>query len=430
MSARAELRELGGLALPLVGTQIAGVALPWTDAVILARMGASDLAGGGLGATVLSTTTIVVGCLLGGLSAMIAGARAAGDGARARAYVEQARVASLAFALPCVLVVAFARPLFVSLGQAAAVADGAALYLAGAAPALVAMPLATVQRHAFAAVRRPRVVTAVWASAVPLNAALDLALGFGIGPIPRLGVLGIGIATSAVSLAIVCSLEILLRRAEPAVAGEWWVRPAPAVLRAILALGVPIAIAVGAEVGVFAAAAVVAGWFGPAALAAHHVALQTTQLLFLAPNGWAQATSIRVASRAPEAARVALLAAACASVAVAIGVALARGDIVRLYFADGAVDAARTASVLLVWVAAFHLADALQVVAAGVLRGRGDTRTAMRWGLLAYGGVAPGVGLAAALLLGLGVSGVWVGLAAGLWFAAVGLVHRSLRAPR
>ncbi len=425
--AREELRELGGLAIPLIGTQVAGVALPWTDALVLARLGPADLAGGGLGAALLSTATIVVSCLLGGLSALIASARAAREDGRAEALARQARFASIALALPCLLLVALARPLFEALGQPSEVAEGASSYLAGAAPAFVTMPLATVQRHLFAALRRPRFVTLVWLSAVPLNAALDLALGFGAGPIPRLGVLGVGIATSIVSLTIVCSLEIVLRRVEPSFAGAWTGRPETAVLRSILGLGVPIAIAVGAEVGVFAAAAIVAGWFGADALAAHHVALQTTQLLFLAPNGWAQAVSVRVASNEELAARVGLTVAACVSLGVAVAVALGAGAITLLYFADAHGGAARTAAGLLHWVAAFHVADALQVVAAGILRGRADTRTAMRWGLAAYGCVAPIVALAGAFVFELGVSGIWIGLAAGLWFAAIGLVRRALR---
>lgn len=423
----AELRRLVALAVPLVGTQVANVALPWTDALVLARLGPAELAAGGLGATLLSTAVIIVSCLLGALSAMIARARAEGRDMQARTYVEQARLLAAGFALPCLVVVGIARPLLESLGQPPAVAAGAGLYLAGAAPAFLAMPIAAVQRHAFAAAGRPKVVTFAWACAVPLNAALDLALGFGVGPIPGLGVLGIGVVTSVVSLLVVCVLEVALRRSEPALAGTSIPRPRPGTLRTLLALGGPIAIAVGAEVGIFAGAAVAAGWFGPAALAAHHVALQTTQLLFLAPNGWAQATAIRVASGAPHAARLALSLAASVSAGVAALLVLGRDSIVELYFPGGESAPARAASVLLLWVAAFHVADAVQVVAAGVLRGGGDTRTAMLWSLAAYACVAPAVGLGAAVLLDRGVSGIWMGLAVALWCAAVGLGHRALR---
>lgn len=425
----AELRALVALALPLIGTQLANVALPWTDAVIMAQLGPTHLAGGGLGATLLSTAVIVVSCLLGALSAMIAQARAEDRSAQARGLVEQARFVVAAFTIPCLLLAALARPLLVLLGQSDGVAASAGLYLLGAAPAFLTLPLAAVQRHVFAAAGRAKIVTLAWTCAVPLNAALDIALGFGFGPIRPLGVLGIGIATTVVSIVVVCGLEIVLRRREPRLAGRWLVRPQAGPLRSLLRLGVPIAIAVGAEVGVFAGAAIAAGWFGPSALAAHHVALHTTQLLFLAPNGWAQATAIRVASKAPHAARLAIIVAACASTVVAALVALGRDSIAGLYFHGSTTKTAGLTSAVLLCVAAFHVADAVQVAAAGVLRGHGDTRTAMRWSLAAYGFVAPSVGLGAAILLEQGVSGLWIGLAAALWCAAFGLVPQALQAP-
>lgn len=424
MTRREELRELGVLAVPLIGTQIASVALPWTDALVLARIGSVELAGGGLGATVLSTASILMSCFLGALSAMIARARAERRDDDARMLLEQARVLAIALGAPCALGACFAAPLLRLLGQDPAVARDAGAYLLGAAPAFLTMPLATVQRHAFAALRRPAMVTAVWACAVPLNVALDVVLAFGLGPFPELGVLGVGLATSVVSILIVLALELALRRWQRELAGAILARPVARVLQSILGLGVPIAIAVGAEVGVFSAAAIAVGWIGAGALAAHHVAIQTTQLLFLAPNGWSQATAIRVASKAVHAPRVALGVAAFVSSSIAVALALVRDDLAALYFGAGATGQA--AAKLLLCVAAFHVADALQVVSAGILRGRGDTKTAMRWGMIAYCGVAPIVGLGAAFWLELGVFGVWLGLASGLWLAAIALVRRAV----
>ena len=78
-------------------------------------------------------------------------------------------------------------------------------------------------------------------------------------------------------------------------------------------------------------------------------------------------------------------------------------------------------------VAAFQIADALQAVAAGVLRGVGDTISAMRWALVAYVGVAPVAAAVLASGLDRGALGIWLGLALGLCIAAVALVPRALR---
>lgn len=429
-TARAELRELVALAIPLAGTQLASVALPWTDALVMARLGDDELAGGGLGATILGTATIVVGCLFGGLSATLARARAAGHAGDVRAQLAQARLLAITVGLVLATLTAIAHPALVALGQPAGAAREAARYLVGAAPALVAMPLAAAQRHAFAALGRPRVVTLAWACAVPVNAALDVVLAFGAG----LGVLGVALATSVVSTGLVLALELALARGERRLTGAWTVRPDRAVLGSILGLGAPIAVAVAVEVGVFAGAALVVGTFGTAALAAHQVALQVTQLLFVAPNGLAQAAAVRVAAargaRDPHRVRGALqwaLAVACVwAVLAASAVVLAREPIVLGYLARADETARATARSLLFIVAAFQIVDAIQVVAAGALRGMERTRIAMRWGVVAYGLVAPAC---AAILVALGMGGataVWSGLAAGLCVAAIALASTAV----
>ena len=62
-SMRDELRALLALSIPLASTQLAGVALPWTDGLMMARLGEVELAGGGLGASILALSTIVTSCM-------------------------------------------------------------------------------------------------------------------------------------------------------------------------------------------------------------------------------------------------------------------------------------------------------------------------------------------------------------------------------
>jgi multidrug resistance protein, MATE family len=64
--------------------------------------------------------------------------------------------------------------------------------------------------------------------------------------------------------------------------------------------------------------------------------------------------------------------------------------------------------------AAFQLFDGLQAVATGVLRGTGDTRTAMAANLAGHWLVGLPLGSALAFHLGLGVVGMWMGLSLGL----------------
>ena len=77
--------------------------------------------------------------------------------------------------------------------------------------------------------------------------------------------------------------------------------------------------------------------------------------------------------------------------------------------------------------AIFQLADGVQAVAAGALRGLQDTRVPMWIAIFSYW--VPGIGLAVGLgfFTALEGTGVWIGLATGLFFAAALLIRRWSR---
>ncbi len=104
------------------------------------------------------------------------------------------------------------------------------------------------------------------------------------------------------------------------------------------------------------------------------------------------------------------------------------GPILRLFTADTSV--LETGVVLLQLAALFQLFDGVQVVATGVLRGLGDTRTAMLSNLAGHWVVGLPVGYALCFRWGMGVVGLWVGLSLGLILVGVVLVpvwHRRVR---
>ena len=145
-----------------------------------------------------------------------------------------------------------------------------------------------------------------------------------------------------------------------------------------------------------------------------------------------RAESQLVEERARFAAGVAMgtaLTYACLSASL---VMLLREPIARIYSPDPEVIA--MAATLLVYSALFQFSDAVQVTAAGALRGYQDTRATMLITLLAYWGIGLPVGYALGLSDWLGQpsgpSGLWQGLVAGLTCAAVLLGIRLARSAR
>jgi MATE family multidrug resistance protein len=93
---------------------------------------------------------------------------------------------------------------------------------------------------------------------------------------------------------------------------------------------------------------------------------------------------------------------------------------------DAALTASR-ASVLLMIAGVFQLADGVQAVGSGALRGLKDTRKPMIFAALGYWGFGLPGGLLLAHQAGLGPAGIWAGLAAGLGVVAVLMLRRWAR---
>jgi MATE family multidrug resistance protein len=272
-----------------------------------------------------------------------------------------------------------------------------------------------------------------------LNLALVWALVFGELGLPRLGVLGAGIATGLCRASMLVALVWLVWRARlHADAWRPWSREAlaPGGLAEVAGHGWPVALQLGLETWAFSTAALLAGRLGAVPLAAHTITLNMAALTFMVPLGVAQGAVTRVGNLVgardfPAAQRAAWVALAVGAGFMAVaGVALLvlRAILPTLYTSDPAVVAAAVA--IFPIAAAFQVFDGTQVVAGGVLRGMGTTRPAAAINLLGFWAI--GLPLAAWLGLraGLGLAGLWWGLAAGLALIASGLVAWvALRGP-
>jgi MATE family multidrug resistance protein len=177
------------------------------------------------------------------------------------------------------------------------------------------------------------------------------------------------------------------------------------------------------------------GNFGAAQLAGHTVALQLAALAFQVPFGVGQAAAIRVGyfygARDPAGIKRAgwvALALGTGFMGLTASAMVLAPELLLSIYVDPA-DMANAALVgfalqYLLLAAIFQLADGVQAVAAGALRGLQDTAVPMWIAIFSYW--VPGIGLAVGLgfFTALEGVGVWIGLATGLFFAAVLLIRR------
>jgi MATE family multidrug resistance protein len=276
---------------------------------------------------------------------------------------------------------------------------------------------------------RPIMIVLVTANLV--NAAANWMLIFGHGGLPALGTAGAAWATviSRAYMAVALGVVIVLHeRREQVGLFDMPLGFDRQRVRALLRLGVPAATHMTAEVGVFAAATALAGRLDPTALASHQIAVNVVGVTYMVPLGIAAAGAVRVGQavgrRDPAGARRAGWTALAIGVGfmsiAAAAMLIAPAPIIRLFTGEPAVVA--TGVSLLLIAAAFQLFDGLQGVATGVLRGLGDTRTAMLSNLAAHWAIGLPIGAFLCFGAGWGVRGLWIGLSIGLVLVGVALV--------
>ena len=442
-----EARATLALAWPLALTNLSQHALALTDTVILGWLSTEALAAGTLAANLYWA---VMAAPLGTAFAagpMLAQARGAGrlPGGAGRGWVRQMRRgarsalwAALALLLPSMLLLWFAEPLLLALGQEPHLAALAGTYLRAMMWGLPSFCGFIVLRGFLAAMERPAPALWVAGFGIGLNGVLCWLLVFGAFGWPGLGILGAGIASALANAAMLAGLLGLMARDRVLgrfrLLGRFW-RPDPAKLAEVVRLGLPISGSMLLEIGVFSAAAIAMGWFGAVAVAAHAVALQTAGMTFMIPLGIGQAATARVglfagAAEPRAAARagwVAIGLGAGFMLATALLLLLAAAPIARGFLGAGDAQAAGAAALgatLLGIAGVFQLADGVQAVAAGALRGLKDTRVPMLLAALGYWGIGMPVGLFLAWQAELGPVGLWIGLAVGLGCVALLMLRR------
>jgi MATE family multidrug resistance protein len=261
-----------------------------------------------------------------------------------------------------------------------------------------------------------------------LNVFLNWVLIFGKLGMPAMGVEGAGIATAISRAAMPIALALLvfgrgLHR------GAWtpW---GPGALRIgkALSLGIPIGVQLGLECWAFGLCTLIAGKFGKETVSAHAVVLKIASFTFMVPLGISTAATTRVGNRIgaqdPRGARhsafVALgLGAGVMCVSALIFLLLPRTLASLVTPKEEVIALALT---IFPVAAAFQIFDGTQVVGGGVLRGMGTPRPAAIFNLLGYYALALPLGCTLAFRGGMGLRGVWIGLAVGLAAVAALLV--------
>jgi MATE family multidrug resistance protein len=433
-----ELTEILKLAVPIALTQLGQIAMMTTDIALIGRLG-----DGAVAAAALAHTVFFVNFTFGmGLVSAVAPLAAQAFGARDPRLVRRAlRVglwAALLISLPMMLLPLFGERILLMLGQAPATAQLAQKYLLGLAWGITPALWFLAIRGFMGAVNRPEPGLWITLAAIPANALLVYLLIHGGLGLPQLQLFGAGLATTIVSFGMFLAALWFATRRRPfrkyRVLGRIWRIDWP-LMRQLAVVGAPISISFLLEYGLFGAAALLMGLISTTALAAHQVALQIAAILFMVPFGIGIAATVRVGQAvgrndAPAVRRAGVVATLLGIVFMSImtlAVIFGRYAIARFFFGEAVESAGAvielTATLLLVG-ATFFVADGIQTVVAGALRGLNDTRVPLLFAAISYWLVGFPAACGLAFWTGLGAAGVWIGLSCGTAVYAVLLILR------
>jgi MATE family multidrug resistance protein len=431
-----EVRATVHLALPLIAAQLAAIGSNVIDTMLSGHYSAHVMAAVAVGASIWSLAIVSGIGMMMAVPPSVAQLDGAGRRPEVGAVFHQARWLALGMGVLLWFAVRHAAPLIDLIGVTPSLRDEVQRFLLAiswGAPALTCY-FALRGLSEGLSLTRPSMYFSL--GGLALLVPLGYVLMFGKLGIPPQGAHGCGVATATVlwleMLAFAC---YVMRHRNYRGLGlfDHFERPQLRRIGALIHIGLPMAVSLLAEAGLFVATALIIATLGEDVIASHQVALNIASLFFMIPLGLAMAITVRVGNAVGRGdARGVRYAGFCGIGLTLLTQLFSAGlmltlphYIAALYTNDPKVIA--LAMQLIMLAGLFQFSDGIQVASNGALRGLKDTRIPMAITLFAYWIIGMPVGWWLAFHHGLGARGMWMGLIAGLSVAAVMLFTRFWR---
>ncbi|MHC4514513.1 MAG: MATE family efflux transporter [Planctomycetota bacterium] len=425
------------LAIPVVVVQVGMLLMGLVDTVMVGRLpgdeGKEALATVGIG-NLSSFVLIIFGIgVLMALDPVLSQAIGAKDRASVTRNVQRGLVLAAILTVPITLLHLPARPVLQLLQQPQELIDVAAAYvwilMPGVLPMLCFVALRLIlQAHS-------RMSAVVWTIVIAnlLNVFLNWLWIYGHWGFVQMGVIGSAWAT-LVCRWIMAILVLMLGWKVLSPHLLHWVRESFGGERLLkmFRLGAPAGLQLVLEYGAFGGTMLFMGWFGAREQSGNQVAITLATISYMVPLGISFAAAVRVGygigaehmRQSRWAAITAILTVFVTMTVFAALFILMPEPLARLFTANE--ETLEIAVLLLPIAGIFQIADGLQVVGIGILRGAGDTRAALIANVLGFWITGLPIGLVLARPWGfdIGPQGHWWGLLIGLSVVAAFLMLR------
>jgi MATE family multidrug resistance protein len=268
---------------------------------------------------------------------------------------------------------------------------------------------------------------------VGMNILLNYVLIYGIGPFPKWGLVGAGIATliSRGCMAILYAF-VLMKHSK-------WSKYKEAlskaksnkdIIRHLQKMGWPIALQMLMEGGSFSITTIFAGFLGIIPLAAHQVLISLSMLFFMLYSGLGSAISVRVSNFNGQNNKLEVRRSAMAGthlMVIFLFINLTLAFLLRYeigpFFSNSPEVAALIPGVILALML-YQVGDAIQIAYINALRGLGDVKPIVWVSFFTYLVLSIPLSYFLGIYLGYGLIGIWMAFPISLSVAAVGYTWR------
>lgn len=436
-STGSEIIKITFTALPLIFSNLLNAAASLISMYLIAKIDTNSLAASALITSTYGFIIMLVISMLYSISIVTSKMHGANQHHDIGSVVFAGNIITIILGIPLTALMLHMSPVFRFLGQPEAINILASDYFKGCSFGLIPSLISSVYMQLLLGTRSAKIIPYITGAGVIINSILTVICIFGLGAIPAMHIYGAGIANSITAYVILALILLYISSSKHHAKHALFQRSSYHLkhMISLLKIGIPISIQFTSELFAFSALTYLMGILGTAALQAQQISLQCGMIGIMISMGISQAGTIIISRTigAGESARIPKI--ICTSLFLGFSMMLIISLIywffplalISLYINTNtsSVDETIYLTKIILAIAAFtQIFDSVRNIAAGLLRGLGDTKTSMLTSIISCWTI----GIPAALLLGfiwhLGAPGIRLGMLLGILSGCIHLLYR------
>ncbi|MEM6262850.1 MAG: MATE family efflux transporter [Bacteroidota bacterium] len=423
------------LSIPVIIGQLGHVLMGVIDSIMIGDLGPEYLSAASLTNSIFFMTLVVGIGVAVVISPLTAEASSSGNKQGTADYLQQGLVVGLGLSVVMFLINTKSVDLMYVLDQPPRDVELAHSYMLILNWSILPMMLFMMGKHFTDGLSHTRPAMYITLAGLAINVGLNYLLIYGKAGLPRLELDGAGYGTLIARIVMMAlMIGYIWFRKDYKAYWQGWEGVKPKVVEKILRLGLPSGLQYLFEMGAFSAGALMIGWIGSEARAAHQMVISLASVTFMVVTGISAGASIRVGNYLGKqdydglqrAGFTGILLGTAFMSCSAVVFVLCR-NVVPFIFQINDPEVVQYAAVLMILAAWFQVFDGIQAVGAGVLRGIQDVNVPTLITFVAYWLVLLPVGYLLAFPLEMGVVGIWWGYVIGLVVSSFLLTYRFWR---